>query len=117
MNPIDANRYTKTNIQTHTPGRNDHVKANKGGSDTNQGNGDNRRHARGRNQKNRGDNKQYIKQQNSNFTGADESLKIFLSQTEIMENFQFINFKESIITHVKANFNHPADIVELINMV
>ena len=41
MNPIDANRDTKTKIQTPTPGGNDNVKENQVGSDTNQVNGDN----------------------------------------------------------------------------
>ena len=58
MNPIDANRDTQKNIQTPTPDGNDHVNTNKGGSDTNQENGDNRRHMKGGNQENRGDNQQ-----------------------------------------------------------
>ena len=81
MNPIDENRDTK-NIQVSTPSGNDHVKANQGRSETNQGNGDNQRHTRGRNQKNRSDNKKSIQNQISNFKGAYERLKVFLSTTQ-----------------------------------
>ena len=49
---------TQTKIQMTKPDGNDHIKANQGGSETNQGNGDNPRHTRGLNQKNRGENKQ-----------------------------------------------------------
>ena len=38
-----------------------------------------------------------------------------LSPTERGDTFQFIEFKESIITHVLEYFKHPADIVKLIN--
>ena len=64
---------------------------------------------------NRGENQQLIKHQSSKFTGSDESLKLLLSPTEKRDTAQFIDFKESIITHVKANFKHPADIVKLVN--
>ena len=47
MSPIDVNKDKQIKIQTPTPGGNDHVKAKQGGSDTNQGNGYNRRHTRG----------------------------------------------------------------------
>ena len=40
MNPTNANMYKETRIQMPTTGGNDHVKANNGGSETNQGNGD-----------------------------------------------------------------------------
>ena len=46
MNPIDANRDTQKN-RAYKPGENDHVKVNQLGSETNQGNRDNRRHTRG----------------------------------------------------------------------
>ena len=82
MNPIDANRDAQTKILISTPGENDHVKTNQGGSKTNQVNGDNQRHMWGRNQKNRGNNQQSIQNQRSNFTVSDESLKLFLSPTE-----------------------------------
>ena len=65
--------------------------------------------------KNRGDNQQSIQHQRSNFTGANDILKVFLSQTERRDKVQFIKFKELIITHVLAIFKHPADIVKLIN--
>ena len=93
MNPIDANRDTQKKIQTPTTRGNDHVNSNQGGSNTNKVNGDNRRHMRGRNHKNRGKNKQLIQHQSSNFTGADEILKVFLSPTERRKKFQFIYFK------------------------
>ena len=48
----------KKKVQMPTPGGNDHVKANNGGSETNQGNGDKKRHTRGQNQNNRGENQQ-----------------------------------------------------------
>ena len=53
--------------------------------------------------------------QSSNLTAADESLKVFLSPTERREKFQFIKFKELIITHVLANFKHPSHIMKLVN--
>ena len=58
MNPIGANRDTQKKIQAPTLFGNDHVKANQGGSETNQVNGYNQRHTRGKDQKNRGRNKQ-----------------------------------------------------------
>ena len=58
---------------------------------------------------------QSIQHQSSNFKGAGDSLKLFLLLTEIRNKVQFIDFKESIIAHVLANFKHPADIVKLIN--
>ena len=64
---------------------------------------------------NRGENQQLIKHQSSKFTGSDESLKLLLSPTEKRDTAQFIDFKESIITHVLKNSNHLADIVKLIN--
>ena len=114
MNPMDANRDIRINIQTPTPGGNDHVKANHGGSETNHGY--NRFHTRVRNQKNIGDNQRSIKHQGSNFTGANESLRLFLSPTERRDMVQFIKFKELIITNILENINHPADIVKLISM-
>ena len=38
-----------------------------------------------------------------------------LSPTERRDKVQFIEFKESIITHVLENFKHPGDIMKLIN--
>ena len=70
---------------------------------------------RGKNHNNRGDNQRSIQHQSSNFTGADESLKVLLSPTERRDKVQFIEFKESIVTHVLANSKHPADILKLIN--
>ena len=64
---------------------------------------------------NRGENQQLIKHQSSKFTGSDESLKLLLSPTEKRDTAQFIDFKESIITHVLTNSNHLSDIVKLIN--
>ena len=64
---------------------------------------------------NRGENQQLIKHQSSKFTGSDESLKLLLSPTEKRDTAQFIDFKESIITHVLKNSNHLSDIVKLIN--
>ena len=81
MNTINSNRDTQTNIQTPTPGWNYNVKANQGGNETNQGNGDNRRHIRGQNQKNRGENQQSIQHQISNFTGADDIFNLFMLPT------------------------------------
>ena len=116
MNPIDANRDTQTNILTPTLIVNDHVKANQGGSETNQGNGYNRRHTRGKDQKNRGNNQQSIKHQRSNFTLADESLEVLMSLTDRRDKVQFIEFKELITPHVLENFKQPSYIVKLINM-
>ena len=82
MNHIDANKDTQTKIQAPTPGGNDHVTVNQGGSDTNQINGDNIRHMRGQNQNNRGNKKQLVQQQRSNCTVANESLKLLLSPTD-----------------------------------
>ena len=48
MNPIDPNRDTKTKIQMPMKGGNYHVKAKQGGSDTNQVNGHNLHHTRGK---------------------------------------------------------------------
>ena len=42
-------------------------------------------------------------------------MKVFLSSTERRDKVQFIEIKESIITHVLENFKNPADIVKLIN--
>ena len=117
MNPNDANRDKQKKIQTPTPGGNDHVKTNQGGSETSRVNGDRRLHTRGRNQKNRGNNQQSIQHQSSNFTGSEDSLKILLSPTEIRDKVQSTEFKKLIITHVLENFKHPADIVKLINTV
>ena len=64
------------------PSVNDHVSTNQGGSDTNQGNGNNRRHTKGQKQKNIGENEQLVQHQSINFTGADESFKVLLSPTE-----------------------------------
>ena len=115
MNLIDKNMDTQTKIQMTKPDGNDHIKANQGGSETNQRNGDNQRHTREINHNNRGKNKQSIQQQRSKFTGVDESLKVLLSPTERRDKVQLIDFKELIITHVLANFNHPTDIVKFIN--
>ena len=68
-----------------------------------------------KNQNNRGNNKQLIQQQISNCKVANESLRVLLSPTDRSEKFQFIKFKESIITHILINFKHPADIMKLIN--
>ena len=115
MNPIDANRNTQTKMQASTPGENDHVKANQGGSETNQGNGYNQCHTRGGDQKNRGKKQQSIQHQSSNFTGSDESLKVLMLPTKRRDELYLIKFKELVITHVLTNFKYPADIVILIN--
>ena len=94
MNHIDTNRDTQKKIHIPTPVVNDHVKANQGSSETNQGNGYNRRHTRGRNQNSRGNNQQQIQHQSINFTGSNDSLKVFLSPTERRDKVQFIEFKE-----------------------
>ena len=39
-----------------------------------------------------------------------------MSLTEKRDKIQFIEFKESITTHVLANFKQPSDIIKLINM-
>ena len=107
MNPIDVNRDTQTKIQASTRGENDHMKANQGGSETKQGNGDKQFHTRGRNQKNRSKNKQSIQHQSSNFTGADEILKVLMLPTKRRDKVYLIEFKKSIITHVLEIFKHP----------
>ena len=42
-------------------------------------------------------------------------MKVLLSPTERRDKVQFIEFKESIITHVLETFNSPEYIVKLIN--
>ena len=42
-------------------------------------------------------------------------MKVLLSPTEISNKVQFIEFKESIVTHVLEIFKHPEDIVKFIN--
>ena len=107
MNPINENGYTLKKIQIQILGGNNNVKSNQRGSEVNQVNGSNQHHTRGQDQKNRRNNQQLIQKHSSNFTGSDESLKVFLSPTEIRDMVQVINFKLSIITHVLANFLAP----------
>ena len=116
MTPNDTNSDTKTTIQTSTPGEGDNVTPNQVVSGNNQGtNRDNQHNTKGKNQKNGGGNQQLIRDHSSKFIGYGESLKVLLSPTKRRGKVQYIKFKESIITHVLANFNYPSDILTLIN--